>query len=213
MSDATTPRRGFLGKISVALLGLAGAPALATAAAEPDEPWLRGLNGKHKQFFDVGNLRDGRALTRVANYLDSYHEAYGTTDADTNAVFGAHGGALAVVMNDALWAKYELGKRNSMNDPLTKVPAIRNPLIRREPSYDWSRDYSVTALQQRGVHFIACKRSIRGLAGELATDPSSIGAINDELIAGLLPGVVAVPAMAVAVNRAHEAGLSYIFAG
>jgi intracellular sulfur oxidation DsrE/DsrF family protein len=213
MSDASTPRRGFLGRLSIAFLGLAGTPVLAARTSDPDESWLKGLNGQHRQFFDVGTMRDGRPMGRVLNFLDAYHDAYGTTDGDTNVVFGAHSGALGIVMSDALWTKYEIGKRNSQNDPLTKMPAVRNPFIRREVGYDWSRDYSVTKLQERGVRFIACRRSIRALAMELTADGKNADAINDEIIAGLLPGVVPVPAMVVAINRAHEAGLAYVFAG
>jgi len=210
MNDKLTHRRGFLGT-AAAFLGISIVPRLANAEAPVDESWLQGLNGKHKQFFDVGNIRDGRPLSRVNNFLDAYHEAYGTTDADTNAVVGCHSQALGIVMNDALWSKYEFGKRFSTNDPLTKQPSTRNPLVPKEAGYEWSVDYSVTRLQERGVRFVACLRSIRALAFEIATERSAADGIRQELIAGLLTGVTPVPAMVVAINRAHEAGLSYVF--
>jgi len=41
----------------------------------------------------------------------------------------------------------------------------------------------------------------------------SAQAIRAELLGDLLPGVIPVPAMIVAVNRAHEVGLSYAYIG
>jgi intracellular sulfur oxidation DsrE/DsrF family protein len=213
------PRRGFLASAAAAFLGLGTVPSLARSmrgadtSGPPDESWLRGLNGKHKQFVDIGTLRDGRALVRVANFLDVYAESYGLSDQDISVVVGVHGSALGIAFNDSLWAKYELGKRFTANDPLTKAPATRNPLVHKEPGYDWSTDYSVTRLQERGVRLIACMRSIRGLSVELAGDGRGAApAINAEILANLLPAVTPVPAMIVAINRAQEAGLTYVFA-
>ena len=212
-----TPRRGFLARLAGAAVALTAAPSVSEARASsqavPDESWLQGLSGAHKQFFDVGNFRD-RVMSRVMIFLDVYGEAYGLQDANLNAVVGVHGPALGFVFNDALWSKYELGKRWSVNDPLTKAPAIRNPMVRKESAYDWgAADYSVTRLQQRGVRFIACMRSIRALSAELAGGREAAPPVNAEILANLLPGVTPVPAMIVAINRAQEAGLTYVFAG
>ncbi|MEX2151896.1 MAG: hypothetical protein WD825_01070 [Gemmatimonadaceae bacterium] len=208
-----TPRRGFLGRAAAAMLGIVAVPSAARTlagvgeASSADEAWLHGLTGKHKQFFDAASGRDGRSLSRAMNFLDAYSEAYGTTDADTNVIFGAHGGALPLVMNDGLWAKYEFGKRFSEDDPLTRAPAVRNPYA-RDPAF------SVARLQKRGVRFIVCLRSIRRLGGELAAERgASADEIRLELIANVLPAVTPVPAMIVAANRAQEAGLTYVFVG
>lgn len=53
-----TPRRDFLERVGLALLGTAAAPAVAHGLAtnsesQADEPWLKGLTGKHRQIFDV----------------------------------------------------------------------------------------------------------------------------------------------------------------
>jgi intracellular sulfur oxidation DsrE/DsrF family protein len=218
MSNSATPRRGFLGRAAAALLGVAAAPSLtrALSGANPaaDESWLRGLNGKHKQFFDMATVRDGRPLSRVANFLDVYGaEVYGLKDADLSAVVGMHGGALALALNDSLWSKYKLGKRNAANDPLTKTSALRNPFVKRDAAYEWSNDYSISRLQERGVRFIACMRSMRGLAVELAPNREAAPQIVAEMLANLIPGVTPVPAMIVAINRAQEEGLSYVYTG
>lgn len=204
----TTPRRGFLEKVMGLAAGLTVAPSLAGASTQqsPDESWLQGLTGKHKQIFDVATTRGGTPLARTVNYLDAYAEAYGTKDADTNAVVGVHSAALALAFNDAMWAKYELGKRTGENDPRTQAPAVRNLFASGAPT-------SVARLQERGVRFIACMRAIRRLSGELATPTSPADQVRAELVANLLPGVTPVPALIVAVNRAQEAGLTYVYLG
>jgi intracellular sulfur oxidation DsrE/DsrF family protein len=207
-----TPRRGFLQAVAAMLAGLGGLSGTVSAQESQapgvpvDEQWLQGLTGKHRQMFDVATSKDGRPLGRLANFLDAYAEAYGTTDSDVNAIFGVHGNGLPLLLNDSIWAKYEFGKRYGEIDPQSGAPAVRNPWARGSAS-------SVARLRERGVRFIACQRSIRRLSGELATGGVKADDVRAELLGNLLPGVTPVPAMIVAVNRAHEAGLSYAYIG
>lgn len=190
---------------SLAALALWPRQSSATEPA-PDESWLQGLNGKHRQIFDVDGCKDGHPLGRVANFFDAYGEAYSLKDSELNAIFGIHGGGMPIALNDAMWAKYEIGKRYSEMDPQTGAPSVRNP---------WARNgtTSVARLQERGVRFIVCMRSIRRMSRELASGGGNAEAVRAELTSNLLPGVTPVPAMIVAVNRAQEAGLSYAFLG
>ena len=203
-----TPRRGFVEKIIGLAAGIAVAPSIAGASVpqSPDESWLQGMTGKHKQILDVSTTRGGTALARTANFLDAYAEAYGMKDADLNAVVGVHSAAVTMAFNDAMWAKYEFGKRTGENDPKTQALALRNVFASGSPT-------SIARLQERGVRFIACMRAIRRLSGELATPTNTADQVRAELLANLLPGVTPVPALIVAVNRAQEAGLSYVFLG
>lgn len=188
------------------IAGVAVAPSVIGAQA-PSEAWLQGLNGKHRQILDVSSLRGGTPLARTVNFLDAYGEAYGLKDSDVNAIVGIHSGALVIGFNDAMWAKYELGKRAGENDPRTQAPAVRNIFAAGTPT-------SVARLQERGVRFIACGKAIRRLSGELAAAAgASPDQVRAELQANLLPGVIEVPALIVAVNRAQEAGLTYVALG
>src|SRR5258706_1691605 len=102
--NATTPRRGFVGRIGAALLALTTlSPEAKALEPAPDESWLQGLIGKHRQLFDVNLSKDGRSLGRLANYLDAYVEAYELKDSEINAVFGMHGNGLPIALNDAMW--------------------------------------------------------------------------------------------------------------
>jgi intracellular sulfur oxidation DsrE/DsrF family protein len=204
----TTPRRGFIERAVAAVVGIAAAPVLAGAQQQQgtfQDSWLQGFNGKHKQIEDVATIRGGTPLGRTVNFMDAYAE-YGMKDADLNVVFAAQSAALGIVINDALWAKYELGKRWGENDPRTNAPATRNPFASGAPT-------SVATLQGRGVRFIACMRAIRRLAGELATAENPADQVRAEIIANLLPGVTPVPAVIIAVNRAQQAGFTYVSIG
>lgn len=208
MSNISTPRRGFVARAAAMVAGLAATPALAGAEPNPrwapDEAWLQGLTGKHRQYFDVG-LLDVRALARVANFMDVYAESYDMKDSDINVVFGAHGAATAMVLNDAMWDRYELGRRHSVTDPASRSASRKNVFA--------TGGLSVARLQERGVRFIVCMRSIRRLSGELAGATASADQVRGDLLSNLLPGVIPVPAAIVATNRAQEAGLTYVYIG
>jgi hypothetical protein len=47
----------------------------------------------------------------------------------------------------------------------------------------------------------------------LATSENPADKVREEILANLLPGVTPVPALIIAVNRAQEAGFSYVFLG
>jgi intracellular sulfur oxidation DsrE/DsrF family protein len=212
----TIERRSFLGRMSLGLLGLVGAPRIAGAASTgerhlaPREPWLAGLTGRHKQFLDVAANNQGAPLGRAGNFLNAYGQAYGLKDGDLNVVFCAHGTGLALVLGDELWSKYRLGTQYAINDPQTKSPATRNIFAGSGISYE----PSVAALQKRGVRFVACMQSIARLSRDLAArDSQESPPINQALLAGLLPGVTPVPAAIVAANRAQESGLTYVYIG
>lgn len=215
----TIERRGFLGKVSVGMAAAFAAPPFVRARLADDatalvpEPWLEGLTGRHKQFFDVAAHLQGASLNRAANFLSVYGQAYNLTDSDLNVVFGAHGTAVGMMMDDAIWSTYRLGSHVSINDPITKAPAVRNVFSGMGTAGTWIEP-SVATLQKRGVRFIACMQAIARLSRELAArDSQDAAPINQALLAGLLPGVTAVPAMIVAANRAQESGLTYVYLG
>jgi intracellular sulfur oxidation DsrE/DsrF family protein len=226
MSHSPVGRRGFFGGLSAAVgfaLTLprslwAGAPGDAPpdslSMLAPDERWLAGLSGSRRQFFDVGVLADGKPLARVWNYYDAYGDVYGARDTDLATLFGAHGSAFALTLRDELWEKYPIGTIRDVADPVTAKPARRNPFAKTASITNTKRDASVEYLQRRGVRFLACERSLRNLADELATATGTpAAAIRDELRAGLLPGVILVPAMVVASNRAQVSGFTYVYIG
>ncbi len=214
----TSPRRGFLRTLSLGLGAIVAAPKLlsATPANHGDgsasELWLKGLSGEHKQFFDVAVHGSGNPLLRAATFLNAYGNAYGLADSDVNVIFGAHGTGLALVLDDKTWSQYMLGAHYGVQDPATKAPAVRN--IYSGVGSASSIEHSLADLQKRGVRFLGCMQTVARLSHALAArtgEPQS--AVSAALLAGFLPGVTAVPAMIVAVNRAQESGLTYVHVG
>ena len=65
--------------------------------------------------------------------------------------------------SDRLWAKYKLGERSKIIDPMTKQPAVRNIF------YDDGGDISVKATQARGAVFWQCNVALGVVAQQLAT--------------------------------------------
>jgi hypothetical protein len=208
-------RRAFLRRASCGLAALAPATDIMHANANgrsgrlAPEPWLERLTGRHKQFFDVGAINAGAPLGRVASFFEIYNRVYDVSDAQLNVVFGAHGSALGFVLTDNIWLTYRLGLHFSVVDPIARTPAMRN--VFSGPERDGFGP-SIKLLQQRGVRFIACMQSIARLARELALrDATNEQPLHEALLTGLLEGVVPVPAMIVAANRAQEVGLTYVF--
>ncbi len=211
-SDPTN-RRSFLQALGAvaAGVGLRREPRTSHNSASL-EPWLAGLNGTHRQFFDVGGIADGKPLMRTSNFLSAYVSAYSLKETSINAIFGAHAAGLAFVSSHAVWARYHLGELFSLIDAATGKPAERNVYVADAAAMGVRDDATVSSLMTRGVRFLACKNSIDSLAKRLAPKGfGTEGEIRDGLLHGLLPGVFVVPAMLVAGNRAQEAGISYAF--
>jgi intracellular sulfur oxidation DsrE/DsrF family protein len=190
-------------------------PAAPPAAKEGpwDSSWLDQLTAKHKQIFDVSAYADGGGLFYAKNYFNAHRDAFGTTYPDVQAVLGIHGDAYPIVFTDAIWARYDFGRRVKAKDPRTGKPALRNVLWQPREGEEMY-EYSVNALQPRGAKFILCNNVLRFITRTLARETrATYEATRTELIAGLLPNVTVVPAMVVALGLAQERGCSYVYAG
>jgi intracellular sulfur oxidation DsrE/DsrF family protein len=218
MSTGKDNRRGFIAGSLAGIVALVPAAALLVRerhTGAPAETWLRGLNGKHRQFFDVGSIQGGIPLRRVHNFLATYAAAYGIKESDVNAVFGAHGPGLPFTLSDSVWAKYELGAMYNVTDPATGKPAVRNMFVEMQSKIgNVPPEASISRLQARGVRFLACNNTLNSLSEQLAArQQSDVGVVRQELLSAVLSGVTVVPAMAIAVNRAQESGLTYAALG
>jgi intracellular sulfur oxidation DsrE/DsrF family protein len=224
-SSEGAPRRRFLTQLGAAVAAVTGVAVIARAQGTghahdstqrqqhttPHDAWMEGLKGHHRQVFHAvaAQVTPPQSATAVAmlmakNYLDSYTGPYGMRPEHVNAVIGVHGGALGFVLNDAAYAKYGLGQKFAITDPATQQPSARN-------IFATGGEYSVAELQSRGVLFLVCETALRLSGAAWAASVSQTPeATLAELKANLLPGVVGVPAMVVALNRAQEAGFTYV---
>lgn len=229
-SSESAPRRRFLTQLGAAVAAVTGVTVIARAQGTgqgaghthpagqqgmqhttPHDAWMKELKGHHRQVFHATASPVSPAQSAIAvpmlmakNYLDAYTGPYGMKPEQVNAVIGVHGGALGIALNDAAWTKYAFGQKMSVTDPVSKEPSARN-------IFAAGGDYSVAALQARGVLFLVCGTALRIASAAWAPSVSQTPeATLAELKASLLPGVVEVPAMVVALNRAQEAGFTYV---
>jgi len=197
--------------LAVARLSAGQQPAGQTPARRANEfdmAWLDQLKGRHKQLYDLGSLElsvEPRPLRFTRNFLDTFRDVDHLEYPDINTAVGISGPAFPMNASDRLWAKYKLGERSKIIDPMTKQPAVRNIF------YDDGSDISVKAIQARGALFWQCNVALGNVAQQLATAfQMPLADVRADLVAGLNPGVRLMPSHVMALALAQEKGFSYM---
>lgn len=209
-----------VGAIAVATMIVAGTAAymrpLHAGAERPTAigttaPWLKDVTAPHRQIFDAPQAETGIALVHVMNYYDTYNTAFGVKDADIDAVLTFYGGSTFYGVNDAMWAKYQIGDFIGAKDPDTGLPATRN-LWRTKPVVLGLSlpQASIESLHARGTTMIVCNNALQIFSGLLAAKRGlRAEVVYEDLKANLLPQMQLVPAMVIAIEQATRAGLTY----
>lgn len=211
-----THRRRFLAGLS-ALTGLGFVPGAAAEQPDSDhDRWLDRLKAPHRQFFDFNAHGDGLGLIHMHNFIETHKAAYGASERDINVVGSFYGGTTPLAWNDTVWAKYKIGQALNLTDPATKTPLTRNWFNQPKPGdavflNGMMAAASIESLQKRGATFLMCNNAFRLWVGRLAAmGLGKAEEIEPEIRANLLPGVISVPAMVIAVNRAQRKGFTYM---
>lgn len=215
-SDAT-PRRHFLTRLAAAGAALGGlgatAPAARAQGSEHDR-WLEKLTGKHRQIFDFNAHADGLPLIHMHNFIETYKSAYGAKPNEVNVVGTFYGATTPLAWNDRMWEKYAIGAALGIQDPSTGAPLIRNWFHtpkQGDPVFfnGLLADANIASQVRRGAVFLMCRNAFNLWTMRLAKggDPEPI---RREISANLIPGVVVVPAMVIAVEKAQRAGIAYM---
>ena len=211
-----TQRRGFIGRLAGAAMGLGVASLVPEAmeagtsrAADPQlEAWFGKLTGKHRVVFDAPAPNEGFPAIWPRVYLLTTEATYPGEGASVMVILRHHG--LPLALQDSLWSKYKLGEMFKIDH--AGVPATKSPYatITGLPL----PALGVVELMKTGTLIGACDVAITVYSSEAAKkmgmDPAAVKA---EWTAGLLPGVQLVPSGVMAVARAQEVGARYIFAG
>lgn len=215
--SSTLPRREFLGGAAAVALGVAAAPMLGavrpgTAAAQPANPdaWLDRLTGRQRVIVDMPEFNNGLPPVHMLNYLNTYNTAYNVPDSDINQVGTFYGSTTLVAANDAMWAKYRIGELLDQRGP-DGSHWTRNPWRTEVHALGMAiAPASLEALQRRGTLFIVCNNALGFFFGAIAqARGADRAAVEADIRANLLPGVVVVPAMVIAIERAQARGLAY----
>ena len=232
-NDQSTPRREFLGQIAASAVVLASAacstpisagqtntaPAPAPSPAPPvpvhwDDSWFTRLTAKHKAVFDSPAIEEGLAVAQAAGYIRGMRDAVAAAADDVQTVVVMRHAAIPMVFNDAIWAKYSLGKELKVKDYPSEKWATRNPWLTAATPNKAPPDRPQSTLAWLSSHghiLLGCDLATRGYAGEIAERTKvDSHVVYEELKANLVPGVILQPTGVYAVHRAQEAGCSYI---
>ncbi len=221
-----THRRGFLGRIAAAAVAVVAAEAAGSTsvsasirrsdsdAQDTSDKWLAGLTGKHRQLFDMPDPGTGFPQLHIRNYYATYHDAYGVAEKEINTVGTLYGKSTLCAFNDSMWAKYKFGATIGVMDA-KKVPLTRNMFAHPQEGDNFAAgffDSSIEALQKKGALFILCNNATNFWSRAIAQAAGSTQeAVRKDLLANTLPGVVLVPGMVVAIDKAQKAGLTYMY--
>ncbi|HEY8311480.1 MAG TPA: hypothetical protein VIG47_13030 [Gemmatimonadaceae bacterium] len=215
MLNSTSSRRSFV----THLAAIAGATSLfpsvsrAERVASPGdetEPWLTALTGRHRQLFHSHD-KWTKGVEYSKRFKEAYSKEYGVAANDVNSVLAAHGKTGVITYVDSAWSKYDFGKMFDVKEtPKSDKVATKNVFYAGDDENPGVREALAA-----GVVVLSCRTMLRGLASELA-DQKKFGSaeeIERDLTASLIPGVVLVPAMVIAIERAQKQGCSYLFTG
>jgi hypothetical protein len=238
-SDRPTPRREFLGHLATTAAALAGTacvsghphpqaaaatPQLATGAGPAgasqaqtarvqwDDSWVSKLTAKHKAMFEAAAVEEGNVLGHAVRYLNGMREALETADGDVQVVLVIRHSAIPMAFNDAMWAKYNIGKQAKIKDG--NDWATRNPYLNgRSGGAGRGGDRPTATLAWFGSHghiMLGCNMATLGWGGEFAQAAGlDSKTVYEDLKANLVPGMILQPNGIYAVHRAQEAGCTF----
>ena len=236
-SSRPTARREFLGHLATTAVALAGtacvsghaAPAAAAgttpqpangpagpATAQPtrvqwDDSWVSKLTAKHKAMFEAAAVDEGNVLGHAVRYLNGMREALETADGDVQVVLVIRHSAIPMAFNDAMWAKYNIGKQAKIKDGSDW--ATRNPYLNNARGGAARGDRPSATLAWFASHghiMLGCNLATLGWSGEFAQAAGlDSKTVYEEIKANLVPGMILQPNGIYAVHRAQEAGCTY----
>ena len=241
--ESSTPRREFLGQIAASAVVLAGTacatplaraqssatgpapvPTGAGTAAQTqwDDSWFGRLTAKHKAVFDTPDFAEGMILGpgHATRYMAGMRDALGASGADVQTVVVIRHRAIPFAFNDAMWAKYEIGKEMKIKGDgeewATKNP-FAGPRARggrggnATPANNDRPQANAEWLSSHGHILLGCDLATQGYAGTIAErTKGTMKTIYEELKANLVPGLILQPNGIYATMRAQEAGCAFM---
>ena len=224
----TGDRRSFLGRLATGAAAAAGALGVDASPLEAEAPvrpvsdkwdlsWVDRVNGKFRAAFDSPKLEDGGEIWRAATWRNQIIEVYGVKDADVNPLLVIRHSGIPLIMNDAFWARHNIGKKRKVKDPVTGKAAEGNPIGNFEGRKDMPAsmaDASIARFIQRGGIVLACNFAFEVLVQlEAEADKAHEKEARERALTYLLPGVILQPSGFFALLEAQRAGCHLFAAG
>ena len=233
MNHRLNPRRDFLRTVSIGstVAAAAGLEACATSVAAlttspPQQPagqwdlsWVDRLKAPYRIVFNITQKND-LGLMQAWMWMQGFQQAYGTEDNNLNAVLVFRHEAVAMMLNDAMWARMAIPESSSSaaSGNAAAAPPGRNPWLTTAgssaPSGSQDTDYTISALRARGVIMLACNMALRGQVSRLRQKENLAADDADKAIRNaIVPGCYIVPNGIFGVSRAEMAGCAYFSPG
>jgi hypothetical protein len=218
----TTPRRNFLTWLgaSGAFAALPNVPISDHAAPyRPvsdmwDMSWCDRITGKVRAVFDSPGASEGAAMFRAQLWREEHKQIYNTESSDTSAVIVFRHEGIPLVMNDAYWSRFEVGKELKIRDDKGKKWSKRNPIGSALPDTPPKQiNYNLPAFIATGGIVLACNLAFGGMVERFKEeDKLSDDDARKRALEHLIPGIILQPSGFFAVLRAQQAGCGFLLA-
>ena len=217
----STPRREFLSWLGAGgVLAVGANPKFMVALPAPvsdkwDMSWCDRVHGKVRAVFDSPGVSEGAALFRAQVWRDEHKEVYGTPAGDASAVIVFRHEGIPLVMNDAFWARFNIGKELKIRDEKGKKWTTVNPITSTPPGTpERYANYNLPAFLASGGIVLACNFAFGEMVGRFKTaDKLSADDARKRALEHLVPGVILQPSGVFAALRAQQEGCHYLLAG
>ena len=199
-------RRGFLMQLGT----FAAIPAfdpgeLEVSSAAPDgqwdTSWIQALaSASYRAVFNAEDIADGAAMDYAEAFLNDFHAAHGTSDAQTRPVIVFRRLGTPMVLGDALWERYAIGDDSRITDGRTHAPAKRNIYKGH-----------IEKLRERGLISLVCSIALGNWSSRAARRSNrKLEDVLADAKANLIPGTIIVPSGIYALIRAQNAGCAFM---
>jgi intracellular sulfur oxidation DsrE/DsrF family protein len=190
----------------------APAPASADLTFTFDRPQFDAMlakRAKHRQCFGAAKIDDGGVLEGMENSLNAYERFLGEGPGAMHAVAVLyHGPSIAIAFSDELWRGLMTQAIEKQGHAAFGISAAQSA---KGNPYLHPPGASVEGLVARGCNFFVCHNAIAGVSEYLAAAlQRPVAGVHGEILAGLVPGSIPVPAGVMAINAAQEAHFTYI---
>ena len=217
-------RREFVERLTAGAALMAGltlvrSDAAAAALAPAQDPtekwdlsWADRVSGKHRAVFDAADIEDGAGFLRAKLWKDQYIQVLGAAPDDISVVLVVRHQAIPLVMTQAYWDRYEIGKKHKVKHPLTDKPTTFNPALLPASELPPSlASYTLDGFLQGGGIVLGCNLAFGEVVRTVAKGEKLAEAdARKRALTMLQPGVILQPSGVFATIRAQEAGCHYL---
>jgi len=126
---APDPREGARGPWGAAWDDEVDALLAQPPAQAWDTGWTARVTGKHRAMFDIPEIEGGVGVMRAGSWLRAYDQVLKVRREEITQVIVLRHSAIPLVMSNAFWAAYPVGKEMKVKGSGGEEWATRNPVL------------------------------------------------------------------------------------